>query len=59
MQSNTRKRSEKAVQSLKQSVHDALEKKQKLGQYAVVDRNGAPAHVSSKELSSLIKQGKQ
>ncbi|MDQ7001979.1 MAG: hypothetical protein Q9N02_04750 [Ghiorsea sp.] len=58
MQEQTRDLSKKAVHALKQAVHDALEKKQKLGQYAVIDCNGKPTHVSSSDLSALIKQGK-
>lgn len=59
MQEETRDLSRKAVHALRQAVHDELKKKQKLGQYAVIDDQGKPVRVFAEGLSALIKQGEK
>ena len=41
---------QKAMDALNQSVHEALDKKRRLGQYAVVWRDGKIVHLSGDEL---------
>ncbi len=56
MQKQTRDLSRKAVHTLKQAVYDEMEKKRKLGQYAVINNQGKPVHVSAEDLSEFMKQ---
>ncbi len=44
---------EKAIASMKKSVAKALDRKQRLGQYAVVWRNGKVIRLQSDEIKSL------
>jgi len=45
VQSETSRESQVALDALKRAVAHALEKKRRLGQYAVVWRNGEPARI--------------
>ncbi len=49
-----KKHSQEVLSSLREAVVDALETKQKLGQYAVVIENGRPRRVSAENLEPLI-----
>ena len=47
----TREQSEQVTRALKSAVSDALDRKRRLGQYAVVYKNGKPVRISGDQLS--------
>lgn len=52
---NTDTVADEVLNALNEAVHDALQKKRMLGQYAVVDHNGVPETVPSEQLFTIEK----
>lgn len=46
----TQKQSQRAKKTLRRAVFDALERKQRLGQYAVICRNGRPVRIQPEHM---------
>ncbi len=46
-------RANEALKALQQAVAEALMKKKKLGEYAIINRNGKPYKVSAEELPEI------
>jgi len=46
----TQKQSQRAQKTLRRAVSDALERKGRLGQYAVICRNGKPVRIQPEQM---------